>query len=293
MSKKKCFTTLIVLTIGVVFAIDTSFAQVLKVIDRNSKEAIPYVLVQQQDIVSDTDVKGEINIKSLDKTKPLQIKKLGYNDLEINFPKSDTVVYLALKTFGLPEVLVSSPSTHTSIEGNYGKYGFGDWSNSNINRDDKFTLVNKLICDSPTKITALLFFVSKDENYNHSNSIGTLEIVFFKPDLNNMPAKLPFVNFTLSKYSTGWNKIVLNNTAEIDNVVGTLFYGIRWVYHPSEYHYQNSTKKKTYYFFGPKIGIMEVDKKVNNLSPTYFYTSTYGWRKATLSNAMIALEISK
>jgi hypothetical protein len=202
-------------------------------------------------------------------------------------------VYLVLKTFGLPEITVNSESVNSLIVGNYGKYDFGDWVNTTVNKDSKFTLVNQLIFDDPAKINAILFYVSKDENYKHSNSIGSLEIVFFKSDLLGIPNKLPFVNIGILKYTTGWNKIALSNIDELNNASGTLFYGIRWVYHPTEFHYTNVKKNKIYNFFGPKMGMTVNDKKIENSGRTYCYNSAYGWRKATLGYAMIALEILK
>ena len=286
---KTNFTTIIVSAIIVVFSIQTSFSQKLKILDLNTKEGIPYTLIKQQNKLIDTDYKGEIELKIFNKNNLIKISKLGYQEQVISYPKSDTTVYLANKKYELAEVLVKAPSLKTSIVGNYGKYDYGDWVNTYINKDNKFTLVNQLICDEPTKVNAILFHVSKDENYNHSNSIGPLEIVFFKSDENGMPAKYPFFNRIISKYSTGWNKIILPPITELQNISDTLFYGVRWVYHPTEYHYANVTKKKVYKFFGPKIGAHA--KKVKNRSPTYYYTITNGWRLSYVSPADIALEI--
>ena len=288
MSHKKILTTIIASAI-IVVGIQTSFSQKLKILDLSTKEGIPYTLVIQYNKMIDSDYKGEIDLKFFDKNKLIKISKLGYQEQVISYPKSDTTVYLANKKYELAEVLVKAPSLKTSIVGNYGKYDYSDWTNTNINQDNKLTLVNQLICDGPTKINAILFYVSKDENYHHTNSIGPLEIVFFRSDVNGMPEKYPFFNRIISEYSTGWNKIILPPITELQDKSDTLFYGLRWVYHPTEYHYANVTKKKVYKFFGPKIGSHNMT--TINRSPTYYYTIANGWRLSYLGTADIALEI--
>jgi hypothetical protein len=265
------------------------FCQTLKVLDSISKINISDVLISNDIETKVTDNFGVLDLKNFKTSNFLRIHKLGYNDIKINYPKRDTIIYLSFKTVILSEIIVPNNDGESIILGNYPKKTLGVWVNSHIQSDNKFTIVNKYNLENGTIVKSFYFFVTNDESYKNKQAIGPLEIVFLRPDKNGNPSLNTEFSFRIDSYNVGWNKIDLDKTS-LYNYNGIIYYGIRWIYDPINFHYKNITRKKTYNFFGPKLGTTLFDKNLPNQHQTYFYVSKVGWKKSNLSLAMLAIE---
>lgn len=264
-----------------------SYCQILKVLDSTTKTTLYNININKQDYVYSSNSSGIIKFKKENIGKECIISHLGYIPKTFLIPSNDTTIFLSENIIRLGEVIIRNTSLQNFVIGNYQKKTNNVFVNSRTDKDIGFTVVNKFNRKNE-HIEAILFYIAKDENYVNSKDIGSIEIVFFKEESNKLPHKEPFHKISISNYSIGWNKILIPNLVQLNQVI---YYGIRWVFNPEKYHYKNIKNKKIYTFFGPKLGV--VSNKNPDFHDTLFYNAEKGWRQNSSSPAMLALTISK
>lgn len=272
---------LILFCISILFSFKSN-GQILKVLDSATKTILSNVHIKEQAYISGLNSNGTIIFKPNSKGKEITISHLGYLSKTFFIPNNDTTVYLSENIIRLGEVTIQNTVVKATIIGNYQKKGGGTFVNSSISKDINFTVVNKFNGGNK-RIEAIFFYITKNNNYTRSTDIGPIEIVFYKENSNKLPHKEPYHKVLVNNYSIGWNKILVPDLAQHDEV---LFYGIRWIFDPNKYHY----KDNKYPFFGPKLGT--ISKKEFNVHQTFFFNAEFGWRQVKLGPAMLALEIS-
>lgn len=280
-SKLKFCTALIIL-----FAVKGN-AQVVKILDSITKTPINNFNISNNDYLLSSSTNGTLTFKKENNGKEIKISHIGYLPKTFLVPTKDTTILLSESIIRLGEVVIRNTSLQNFVIGNYQKKTNNVFVNSRADKDINFTVVNKFNSKNE-HVEALLFYIAKDENYIKSKDIGSIEAVFFKESSNKLPSKEPFHKISISNYSIGWNKIIIPDLVQLNQVI---YYGIRWVFNPEKYHYKNIKNKKIYTFFGPKLGV--VSNENSGFHQTLFFNTEKGWRPSSSSPAMLALAISK
>ena len=268
---------------GIVF-IQRGNSQTVKILDSITKATLININLKT---TKDKLISNELGIIKINEL--IAISYFGYKTISFPFPTSDTTILLNENIIRLGEVSIVNTQKKNRIIGNYEKKTNNVFVNAKIDKDIEFTIVNKFKLTNES-IKALLFYVFKDENYAKSSELPPLEIVFFKAQLSGSPHKEPFQKVFVNNYTIGWNKILLDEFITSNDDV--IFYGIKWVYNPLKYHYTNVRRRKSYNFFGIKLGATSIDKLYEFSHKTLIYTNEKGWRTNNIINAMIALEIN-
>ncbi len=268
-----------------IFLQHQAYGQTLIIKDFNSKDIIPYAQVLIDDKIISSNYEGKIFLRGVKSESKLTIKNLGYKDLNLKIPKKDTTIFLEYNVITLGEVIVNNSDEQFSIIGNYKKRTINTFVNHNSSFDNEFMVVNKT--NTHDQITALYFYVTKENAYKNSEQIGPIEIVFFNENNKGLPSdNNPINSIVVSKYKIGWNKIKFDPIRFNAN----FFYGIRWIYDSKDYHYKEYYRKEIYNYYGPKLGGFT---NIDVSHTTYCHSKKRGWYVMPNNNAMLALEINK
>lgn len=284
-----CSRIIPIIIIMGIFFIQNGYAQVLKVVDSTTQVNLSSFNLKTANNKLISNGQGIIRFDKKSNERIIIINYQGYKSKSFVFPANDTTVFLTENIIRLGEVVISNIEKKIAIVGNFEKKTNNVFANGKIDKDIDYTIVNKFDHKNEP-IRAILFYIAKDQNYAKSNELSPVEVVFFKAETNGIPSKEPFYKILITNYAIGWNKVLLDDFTTGDDSI--LFYGIKWIYSPTKYHYQNIKGKKTYYFFGSKLGSVSLGKLNDSSHQTFFFNNEIGWKKSFIP-AMMALEITK